>query len=69
LIDSTNEIISYVKRPAILSRSGKIFEYIINTTKIKTEIISDLMLIETRNSINESKSSKCLLFFGRFLLV
>jgi uncharacterized Rmd1/YagE family protein len=46
LIDSTNEIISYLKRPAILARSGKILEYIINTTKIKTAIISDLMLIE-----------------------
>jgi uncharacterized Rmd1/YagE family protein len=46
LIDSTNEIISYIKRPAILSRSSKILDFIINTTKIKSAIISDLMLIE-----------------------
>jgi len=46
LIDSTNEIISHIKRPAIFTRSEKILEFIMNTTKIKTTVISDLMLIE-----------------------
>lgn len=46
LIDSANDIISYIKRPAIFARSGKILEFVMNTTKIKTAIISDLMLIE-----------------------
>lgn len=46
LIDSTNEIISYIKRPAIFTRARRILEFIINTAKIKSAIISDLMLIE-----------------------
>jgi uncharacterized Rmd1/YagE family protein len=46
LIDSANEIISYIKRPAIFTRASKILDFIINTTKIKSAIISDLMLIE-----------------------
>jgi len=46
LIDSTNEIISYIRRPAIFTRSRKILDFVINTTKIKSTIISDLMLIE-----------------------
>ena len=46
LIDSTNEIISYIRRPAIFSRSREILDFVINTTKIKSAIISDLMLIE-----------------------
>ena len=46
LIDSTNEIISYIKRPAIFARLKRILEFVINTAKIKSAIISDLMLIE-----------------------
>jgi len=46
LIDSTHEIISYIKRPALFSRSRKILDFLINTIKIRSAIISDLMLIE-----------------------
>jgi len=56
LIDSTNEIIAYIKRPAILTRTRKILDFIINTTKIKSAIISDLMLIERPEIVSANQN-------------
>jgi uncharacterized Rmd1/YagE family protein len=64
LIDSTNEIISYIKRPAILSRSSKIFGFYNkhNKNKVCNNLLSNVNR-KTRNSIEESIYSKNVLFF------